>query len=466
MDEWPKPERKPFSPEIEARIDALLNKMTLPEKIGQMTHGEISWVSPSDVQEYALGSVLNEAGSRPGYVYGSLSDWVDRADSYWLASQQTTHKIPIMWGTDAVHGHNSVKGMTLFPHNIGLGASGDAQLVANIGRATASQVRATGLDWTFAPTVAVVQNTRWGRSYESYGQDPELVYHLSKAMVSGLQDNLSTDGILATAKHFIGDGAVKNGNDQGAAYITEDELINMQAMGYYAALEADVQIVMASFSSWWLTKLHADHYLLSEVLKNKMGFDGFIISDYNAIRQIAGCSIASCPAAINAGVDMLMVPKNWKPFIENTVGQVEHGEIALSRINDAVRRILRVKMRAGLFEQVQPSLREHSGNSELMSSPEIKALARQAVRQSLVMLKNSDQLLPLSKSKKYLVINGDNISRQAGGWSIDWQGYSLEEMFYPAGETILSGIKSLVKPEGGQVFTSYNFAMQNDVSAA
>ncbi|MFT6986113.1 MAG: beta-glucosidase, partial [Psychromonas sp.] len=396
MDEWPKPKRKKLSPEIEARIDALLNKMTLPEKIGQMTQGEISWVSPNDVQEHALGSVLNEGGSRPGYVYGPLSDWVERADRYWLASQQTINKIPIMWGTDALHGHNGVKGMTLFPHNIGLGASGDAQLVANIGRATASQVRASGLDWTFAPTVAIVKNTRWGRSYESYGQDPELVYHLSKAMVSGLQENLTTDGILATAKHFIGDGAVRNGDDQGEAYITEDELINRQAMGYYAALEADVQIVMASFSSWWLTKLHADHYLLSEVLKNRMGFDGFIISDYNAIRQIVGCSIASCPAAINAGVDMLMVPKNWKQFIENTVGQVENGEIALSRIDDAVRRILRVKMRAGLFEQVQPSRRENSGNTGLMSSPEIKALARQAVRQSLVMLKNSDQLLPLS----------------------------------------------------------------------
>ena len=466
MDEWPKPNRKRLDPEIEARIDALIDNMTLPEKIGQMTQGEIANVSPNDAQEYALGSVLNEGGSRPGYLYGPISDWIKKADSYWLASLKTSNKIPIMWGTDAVHGHNGVHGMTLFPHNIGLGSTGDAQLIRKIGQATASQVRATGLDWTFAPTVAVVKNTRWGRSYESYGQDPELVYHLSKAMVSGLQYNLTSDGILATAKHFIADGAVKNGNDQGSAFISEEELINTHAMGYYAALEADVQIVMASFSSWWQTKLHEDHYLLSEVLKKKMGFDGFVISDYNAIGQIKGCFVDSCPAAINAGIDMVMVPRRWKTFISNTVAQVENGEIAVSRIDDAVRRILRVKMRAGLFEQVQPSLRENAGLTNLASSGEIKALARQAVRQSLVLLKNNEHLLPLSKSEKYLVINGDRISRQAGGWSLNWQGNGMYNEFFPEGQTILSGIKSLVEPHGGEIFTSYNWAMQNNVTTA
>jgi beta-glucosidase len=437
-------------PAIEARARQILAGMTLAQKIGQMTQPEIKTVTPDQVRQYYIGSVLNGGGSWPGMnKHAAVADWVALADRYHDASMHTdaTVPIPVIWGTDAVHGHSNVYGATIFPHNIALGAAHDPALVERIGAATAQSTRATGVDWAFAPTLAVAQDARWGRTYESYSSDGALVRSYAAAYVKGMQGDLRGDGnVIATAKHFIGDGSTDNGKDQGVSTVTRAEMLNTHAQGYYGALGAGVQTVMASYNSWNDVaggvdhgKMHGAKELLTDALKGKMGFDGFIVSDWNAIGQVPGCSNASCAKSINAGIDMVMVPDDWKAFIANTMQQVQSGEIPMSRIDDAVTRILRVKLRAGLFEH-KPSDSQYAGKASALVH---RDLARQAVRESLVLLKNNDHALPLHAGQRVLVVgrNADSVPAQTGGWSLTWQGVENSNADFPNADTILAGVR-------------------------
>lgn len=434
----------------EARIEQILRGMTLAQKVGQMTQAEIKSITPEQVRQYYIGSVLNGGGSWPGRnKHASVDDWLRLAQAYHQASMTTDARqpIPVLWGTDAVHGHNNVYGATLFPHNIGLGAARDPALIEQIARATAQASRATGIDWVFAPTLAVAQDPRWGRTYESFSADPSLVRAYAAAYVRGAQGRLGDEGsVLATAKHFLGDGATEDGRDQGEARIDKARMLNVHAQGYYGAIEAGVQTVMASFNSWNdvaagvdYGKMHGSQTLLSGALKQAMGFDGFVVSDWNGIAQVPGCGNADCAQAINAGIDMVMVPDDWKAFIDTTIAQVQAGKIAQARIDDAVRRILRVKLRAGLFERA-PSATRYAGNADALVHRE---LARKAVRQSLVLLKNDDAALPLRRGQRLLVLgkSADNLADQAGGWSLTWQGSDNRNEDYRNAQSILDGLR-------------------------
>jgi beta-glucosidase len=358
-------------------------------------------------------------------------------------------KIPVIWGTDAVHGHNNLYGATLFPHNIGLGAAHDPALMERIGRATAEQVRATGITWAFAPTLAVVQNPRWGRTYESYSSNPALVGDYGEAMVRGLQGQLGAPtSVLATAKHWLGDGGTFHGKDQGETRTSEANLAATHAAGYYGALKANVQTVMVSYSSFTDTatgkrwgKMHGNAHLVGDVLKRRLGFDGLVVSDWNGIEQVPGCTKWHCPQAINAGIDLVMVPDDWKKFIPATIADVRAGRIPMSRIDDAVTRIIRVKVKSGLFDS-SPSTGAHP-NGEVMHSPEVRALAREAVRKSLVLLKNDGGVLPLRRNGKILVVGtgADSLPMQAGGWSLTWQGDKTKTSDYPDADTLLSAMR-------------------------
>jgi beta-glucosidase len=448
--------------QVEANVKALVAKMTLEQKIGQMVQADIRSVTPEDVRKFRLGSVLNGGGAFPGEnKHASVGDWVALADRFWDASMDTANgqlAIPVLWGTDAVHGHNNVIGATLFPHNIGLGAAHDPDLLERIGTVTAREVAVTGLDWTFAPVVAVVRDDRWGRTYESYSEDPEIVRTYAERIVRGLQgvpgskSFLDAQHVLATAKHFIGDGGTVDGVDRGDNRSSEAELLKTHGPGYVAAISAGVQTIMASYNSWQGLKVHGSSHLLTEVLKQRMGFDGIVVSDWDGVDEVQGCSKDKCAQAINAGIDMVMVPTEWKNFIGNTLDQVRTEKIPLSRIDDAVTRILRVKFRAGLFEKGRPSSRPLANKRELLGAAEHRELARQAVRESLVLLKNERGLLPLRRNSKVLVLGdgADDISRQTGGWTVTWQGTENSNADFPGATSILQGIARTVEEGGGR----------------
>ncbi|MDG1447061.1 MAG: glycoside hydrolase family 3 N-terminal domain-containing protein, partial [Porticoccaceae bacterium] len=451
--------------DVDAAVAIILAEMTLAEKVGQMVQAEISEVSAAQVRDYNLGSVLNGGGSWPNGKNSSLADWVNLADSYYQASTDTSDGgvgVPLIWGTDAVHGHNNVIGATIFPHNIGLGAANNPSLMRQIGEATALEVAATGIDWVFAPTLAAVRNDSWGRTYEGYSEDPEIVKAYAGEIVTGLQgdssDRFGPGHVIATAKHFIGDGGTQNGVDQGNTVVTEAELRNIHGQGYLTALAAGAQTVMASYNSWNGSKLHGNQYLLTDVLKQQMGFDGFVIGDWNGHGQVPGCGDAECAQAIMAGVDMIMVPFAWQSFIANTIAQVENGTISLSRIDDAVTRILRVKLRAGFADKVKPSERTHANNSTLIGAAAHRTIARQAVRESLVLLKNSDNILPLAPNASVLVAGSgaNNIGQQSGGWTITWQGTGNSNSNFPGATSIYAGIQSAVNAAGGTTSLSAN----------
>ncbi|MBE0376283.1 glycoside hydrolase family 3 protein [Pseudoalteromonas prydzensis] len=449
--------------DMEAAIAKLLNSMTLEQKIAQMIQPEIRDITVEDMRKYGFGSYLNGGGAFPNNnKHATAADWIELAEKMYQASVDDSLdgiNIPTMWGTDAVHGHNNVIGATLFPHNIGLGATNNPALIEKIAAATAQEVMVTGIDWVFAPTVAVVRDDRWGRTYEGYSEDPEIVRDYSAAIVKGLQgavdkDFLSDERVISTVKHFLGDGGTQGGDDQGDNIASEQELFDIHAQGYVGGLGAGAQTVMASFNSWHGEKIHGSKYLLTDVLKGKMGFDGFVVGDWNGHGQIDGCTNGNCAQAANAGLDVYMVPTDaWKPLYENLIAQVKSGDIAQSRIDDAVTRILRVKMRAGLFDKPSPAQRPLSGKTEVIGSAEHRAVAKQAVRESLVLLKNKQQLLPLSPKANVLVagLGADNIGMQSGGWSITWQGTGNENSDFPGGTSILDGIEHTVKQAGGQV---------------
>jgi beta-glucosidase len=474
--EWPRPAPAlPADPRLEARIGALLARMTPAQKVGQLIQADIGSITPDDLAHYPLGSVLNGANVAPGDdKLASPREWLKLADRFYAASTAPGGPgvIPLMWATDAVHGDNNIPGATLFPHNIGLGAARDPALLRRIGAITALEVRVTGLDWTFAPTLAVVRDARWGRSYESYSANAHQVAEYATAIVEGLQGRpgsrqfLDAAHVVATAKHFVGDGGT-GGHDEGDNPASEAELREVDAAGHVAAIAAGVQTVMASFSSWQGVKLHGSYALLTEVLRGRLGFDGLLIGDWNGHEQLPGCSAANCPAAIDAGLDVLMAPSEWRALFENTLAQVRSGEIPDKRLDEAVRRILRVKLRARVDSEGPPSARPFAGRFELLAAPAHRAVARQAVRESLVLLKNRSQLLPLSARARVLVAGegADNITQQCGGWTLDWQGTMPGADIRPA-ESIYAGIRSAVAAAGGsaELSPAGEFSVRPDVA--
>lgn len=479
LDIWPKLDYlvKQDS-KIEAQILQYLESMTLEQKVAQMIQPEIRDITVEDMRKYGFGSYLNGGGSFPdANKHATPQDWITLAESMYQASVDDSldgSQIPTMWGTDAVHGHNNVIGATLFPHNIGLGAANNPDLIEKIAAATAIEVMVTGIDWVFAPTVAVVRDDRWGRTYEGYSENPEIVREYSAAIVNGLQghaddDFLSDSRVISTVKHFIGDGGTVAGDDQGNNIDTEQALFDIHAQGYVGGLTAGSQSVMASFNSWHGKKNHGSKYLLTDVLKTKMGFDGFVVGDWNGHGQVAGCTNESCPQAVNAGLDIFMVPTDaWKPLYENTIAQVKAGDIAMSRIDDAVTRILRVKLRAGLFEKPSPAKRKFSGKTKLIGAQAHRDIARQAVRESLVLLKNKHNILPFSPNSRVLVAGdgADNIGKQSGGWSITWQGTNNENQDFPGATSIFAGLKAQIDAAGGKAILSPNgdFEQKPDIA--
>ena len=457
---WPRAAVPATDTAVDARVRSIVAGMTLEQKVGQMTQADIRSITPDDVRRYYIGSILNGGGAWPSMnMHASVEDWLKLSDAFYRASMSTDMKVkvPVIWGTDAVHGHNNVYGATLFPHNIALGAAHDPALVERIGRATAEQVRATGITWAFAPTLAVVQDPRWGRTYESYSSNPELVRSYGEAMVRGLQGQLgSPTSVLATAKHYLGDGGTWHGKDQGETRTTEADLAQTHAAGYYGALRANVQTVMVSYSSFTDTatgkhwgKMHGNAHLVGDVLKRRMGFNGLVVSDWNGIEQVPGCTRSHCPQAINAGIDLAMVPDDWKKFIASTIADVRAGRIKMSRIDDAVSRIIRVKLESGLFA-TSPAADPHP-DAAVIHSAQVRELAREAVRKSLVLLKYDRGVLPLQRGGRILVVGAgaDSLPMQAGGWSLTWQGDQTKTSDYPYADTLLSALRKTVGP--GQV---------------
>jgi beta-glucosidase len=454
-------------PATEAFVEQLLAHMSLEDKVGQMIQADIASISPAELRTYKLGSILAGGNAAPGgNVRAEPQAWLDLTDEYYrasLAATATSHlPIPILFGIDAVHGHAKVVGATIFPHNAALGAAHDPELLRRIGRATAEEVAATGIDWTFAPTVAVARDVRWGRSYESYSEAPELVAGYAAAMVTGLQGERGTAQFMApghtlsSVKHFLGDGGTLGGRDQGDTVLPEADLSAVHGAGYPAAIKAGALIVMASYNSWNGVKLHANHYLLTDVLKGRLGFNGFVVGDWNAQEEVPGCTKYRCAAAILAGVDMLMAPDSWRELFDNTLAQVRSGEIPQARIDDAVRRILRVKTIAGLFKRPAPKQRSDAGDFTRLGSAPHRALAREAVRKSLVLLKNDHGTLPLNPHARILVAGeaADSIGAQAGGWTIDWQGDHNDNRDFPGGTSIFGGIQAAVAAAGGSATLS------------
>ena len=445
----------------EARIDGILARMSVEEKVGQIVQPDISAITPADVAKYKFGSILAGGNSSPGgKETAAPAEWLKLADAYWNASRKADwqgENIPLMWGIDAVHGHANVVGATIFPQNIGLGATRNRDLIRRIGEVTAREMVITGIDWDFSPTLAVVRDDRWGRTYEGFSEDPAIVHDFAGAMVEGLQGKGGTGEfmgparVIATAKHFTGDGGTAGGKDQGDNPSSPKDLRDIHGAGYPPAIEAGVQAVMASFSAVRGEKVHGDRDLLTVALKDDMNFDGLVVGDWNAHGQVPGCSNTSCAASINAGLDMFMAPDSWKGLYDNTLAQARSGEIPMARLDDAVRRILRVKLRAKLFEKGAPSARPFAGEFNRLAAAEHRAVARQAVRESLVLLKNQNKLLPLRPSTNVLVAGdgADNIAKQAGGWTITWQGTGITNADFPQAQSIYSGIREAVKAGGG-----------------
>ncbi len=432
------------SPLIEERVNALLASMSLAQKIGQMTQAERMFVTPEEVREYHIGSVLSGGGSCPGDNHPA--DWVAMNDAYWMASMDADAEhlaIPIIYGVDAIHGNANVLGATVFPHNIGLGACREPDLIERIAAVTAKEILATGVDWSFAPTLAVARDDRWGRTYESYAEEPSLVASYAARFVYGMQGNLGDDAVVACAKHWVGDGGTHYGMDQGETTLPFAELDRIHISPYRPAIDAGILTVMASFNSWNGDKCHGHRFLLSEVLKGQLGFRGFLVSDWDGINYLSEDPGEAVVMGVNAGIDMFMIGGEWQPFIQQLRRQVEAGIVSMKRIDDAVRRILRVKYHFGLFEKPRPAERAWS-NHGCFGSPEHRDLAREAVRKSLVLLKNENNTLPLSKQARILVAgrNAHNRGALCGGFTVEWQGTIGNELI-EGGTSVWEGIKAM-----------------------
>lgn len=457
----------------EAFITELMSRMSLEEKVGQTIQADASTITPEDLRQYPLGSVEAGGNTAPGGDDRAAPprwvDWIEAYRAVALEKREGHTPIPIIFGIDAVHGHNNIVGATLFPHNIGLGAARDPDLIRRIGEVTAQEVAATGADWTFGPTVAVPRDERWGRAYEGYAEDPEVVKSYAGPMTLGLQGvlvagkPLAAGHVAGSAKHFLADGGTENGKDQGDARISEADLIRLHAQGYPPAIDAGVLTVMVSFSSWNGVKHTGNKSLQTDVLKGRLGFQGFVVGDWNAHGQVEGCTTTNCPQAYNAGMDMVMAPDSWKGLFDNTLAQVKDGTIPMARLDDAVRRVLRVKVKAGLFDNQRPL----EGKFDLLGAPAHRAVAREAVRKSLVLLKN-DGVLPLKSSAHVLVAGdgADDIGKAAGGWTLTWQGTGNKNSDFPNGQSIFGGIAEAVKAGGGsaELSVSGDFKQKPDVA--
>ena len=436
-------------------IQSIINKMTLEQKVGQIIMPDIDEVTPNEAKKYQLGTFLNGGGKFPNKnKNSSIDDWKKISKEFYDASPIVDGiVIPILWGTDAVHGHNNVIGATIFPHNIGLGSTMNPDLIKKIGEVVAKEVLSTGIPWTFAPTIAVPQNDLWGRTYEGYSEDPELVSELGKSMILGLQGEgaefLDNNHVLATAKHFLGDGGTEFGIDQGNTILEEENLKNIHGKPYFAAINSCIQTVMASFNSWNGQKVHGSEYLLKRVLRDQMGFKGLVVGDWNGHGQVPGCSKENCPESFNAGVDIFMAPDEWKPLYKNTLRQVKQGIISEERLNEAVKNILAVKYLLGMFNGRKP----HEYPHNYIGISEHREVARQAVRESIVLLKNNNRLLPLDPSK-HIVVFGDaanKISSQTGGWTITWQGRENSNNDFVNVSSIFEALKAVINSSGGTI---------------
>lgn len=457
------PYKDPALP-VATRVNDLLSRMSLDEKIGQMTQAERNAVSNAQVTQFRLGSLLSGGGSAPSP--NNATSWANMYDSFQNAALATPLGVPLIYGVDAVHGHNNVVGATIFPHNIGLGATRNPGLVQDIARATALEVSATGIDWNFAPCLCVARNDRWGRTYEAFGETPEIVSSMATA-VNGYQGaSLSAPGsVLATAKHFIGDGGTTNGVDQGNTQITEAELRSIHLPPFREAITRGVGSVMITYSSWNGVKAHGHQFLITTLLKGELGFSGIVVSDWNGIDQIDGAggfTAAEVRTAINAGIDMVMVPDQWQSFISLLRTEVQAGRVQMSRIDDAVRRILTKKFQLGLFER---PLTDRSFLSTVGSAAH-RTLARRAVRESQVVLKNAGNILPLATAGSRIFVagkNADNIGHQSGGWTIAWQGGSGP---ITPGTTILQGIRNTVGGSSVVTFSANGSGINNTYNVA
>lgn len=430
---------------VDAEVETLLSRMTLEEKIGQMTLVDQAYLlEPDHVRSFALGALLSGGDSAPPGDTNTARAWADMYDRYQSLALESRLGIPLLYGVDAVHGHNNVTGAVVFPHNIGLGCTGSPALVEEAARVTAAEVLGTGIGWTFAPCVAVPRDERWGRTYEGYGETPELAQRMGSAAVRGFQARtpVHPGGVLACAKHYAADGGTEGGADRGDARISEEELRRIHLPGYVAAIRAGVGTVMASYSSWNGRKMHENRYLLTDVLKGELGFDGFVVSDWAAIDELPGDYSSRIEAALNAGVDMIMLPAGYLIFIPAATALVRAGRVPLERVDDAVRRILRKKMRMGLFEA---PLTDRSLTGAV-GSPEHREIARRCVRRSLVVLKNEGPILPLSPNLRRVHVSGwnaDDLGNQCGGWTITWQGMSGA---ITEGTTVLEAVRKAVSP--------------------
>lgn len=440
----------------EAFVTSLMKQMSLREKVGQMIQGDIASVKPEELREYPLGSVLGGGNSPPlsGNDRGPVGDWIKTAEAFRQVSieKRPGHvPIPTIFGMDSVHGNSNLFGATIFPHNMGLGAMRDPALMEKIGAATAQESAASGFDWAFGPTVTVPQDDRWGRTYEGYSERPDITRLYSAAMVRGLQGapgtgRVQNGKVAASIKHFIADGGTHNGIDQGDAQIDEKTLIETHSPGYISGIDAGAMTVMASFSSWNGVKNHGNRSLLTDVLKGRLGFEGFVVGDWNAHGQVPGCNNGDCPESFNAGLDMAMVPADWKALFNNTLKEVQDGTIPMARVDDAVRRILRVKVKLGLFDPARPYEQK-----TILGSPEHRAIARAAVSESLVLLKNNNALLPIKPGQKVLVTgsHADDIGLQSGGWTLSWQGTGNTNADFPGATSIWGGLKTAIEAAGG-----------------
>lgn len=429
---------------VDERVADLLSRMSLEEKIGQMTQAERNAIiaSPQDIQNYYLGSVLSGGGSTPNP--NTIEEWVDMYNNMQSQAMLTSLGIPLIYGVDAVHGHNNLLNAVIFPHNIGLGCTRNSELVRECARITALEVSATGLDWTFSPCIAVPQNEFWGRTYEGFGESTGLVDSLTQAAVLGFQsDSLGTENrILACAKHFVGDGGTLHGIDQGNTILPEDSLRLIHLPPYIKAMDAGVGSVMASFSSWNGEKCHGSEELLTGILKEELGFEGFVLSDWNGINQLDPDFKTAIGTAVNAGIDMAMQPYNYIEYTQLLTQLVNEGTVSMDRVDDAVERILAVKFQMGLFEEPYADM----SLADTVGCEDHRGVARQAARESLVMLKN-DGLLPLSKETGDILVAGSkasDVGAMCGGWSITWQG-GLGEI--TEGTTVYEAVESVIGSE-------------------
>ncbi|MEL6531086.1 MAG: glycoside hydrolase family 3 protein, partial [Pseudomonadota bacterium] len=450
--------------ESSGSVAALLARMSLERKVAQLIQPQINSVTPEEMRKYRWGSYLNGGNGGPyGDEFAPASEWLRLADAMWDASTAPLPNgepaIPTIWGTDAVHGHTNVIGATIFPHNIALGATGDADLVRRIGAATATEIEVTGIDWNFSPTVAVARDDRWGRTYESYSEDPQIVAKMGAALVEGLQgrkdadDYLGQGRVIATAKHFFGDGGTEQGVDQGDVNGDIDALMAIHSVPYPYAIDAGVETIMASFNSINGRKMHGNKDLLTDVLRSDMGFDGLVVGDWNGHGQVKGCTVSDCAQSLMAGLDIYMVPDDAVALHETILAQVENGTIPMARIDEAVTRVLRLKEKAGLLgpDARKPSARPNAGQYDKLGMASHRAIAREAVAKSQVLLKN-EGVLPIKAGADILVAGAaaDSIAQASGGWTLTWQGgRELTNDYFPGATSIFAGIKEAAEMGGG-----------------